>query len=342
MPKPSALPDLRRGDDAADRPGLHHRRRALRRHRRRHDAAVGAHDRERAAEADVAEAGPQAPHIAADLGSDIGVHHRGRHALELPVLAQDLVREREVGVRQGGADHVAGGALVGGIDVGVQEADRHRLDALGRQHAASFRDAGAIERHVHLTRRQHALVHLTGEMARHQRPMTMEQQIVGLRPVAAADDVHVAGAAGDDQAGLGALAFDQRVDGDGRAVDQLVDGGGGEAALADAVDDALHQLGRRGQALGLDEPAGGIIEPDQVGEGASDIDGDDDHAIELPPRFLASWPGCAKRNPGILSVLRTPAALRAPAVGRRRKISNTSPKGKNLDEFQGVCECGRG
>ena len=34
-------------------------------------------------------------HVAADLRADIGVHHRGRHALELAILAQDLVRQRD-------------------------------------------------------------------------------------------------------------------------------------------------------------------------------------------------------------------------------------------------------
>ena len=50
-------------------------------------------------EADAAEARLQALHIAADLRPDIGVHHRRRHPLELAVLAQDLVRQRQVDVR---------------------------------------------------------------------------------------------------------------------------------------------------------------------------------------------------------------------------------------------------
>ncbi len=167
----------------------------------------------------------QALHVAADLGPDIGVHHRGRHPLELAIFAQDLVRQREIGIGHGGADHLAGDALVLGIDVGVQEADRDRLHAFGGERAAGLRDAATVERHVHLAGAQQPLVDLAREMARHQRPVAVEQQVIGLGPVAAADDVHVARAAGDDQAGLGAGSLDQRVDGDGRAVDQLVDGG---------------------------------------------------------------------------------------------------------------------
>ncbi len=40
--------------------------------------------------------------------------------------------------------------------------------------------------------------------------------------------------------------------------------------------------GRGGQALGLDEALRRIVEPDQIGEGAPDIDCDDDHAPQLP------------------------------------------------------------
>src|SRR5207253_1711008 len=146
----------------------------------------------------------------------------------------------------GRADHVAGDALVLAIDIGVKETNRDRLDAFGGEHAAGFGDAGAIERHVHLARAQQPLVDLAREVARHQRPVTVKEQAISLRPVAAADDVHVARAAGDNEAGLGAFSLDQRVDGDGRAVDQLVDGRSGKSALADAVDDALPGL-RRGR-----------------------------------------------------------------------------------------------
>jgi hypothetical protein len=84
-------PHLRRSDDAADRAGLHHGHRPLGRNLRRHHAAVGAHDREIARETDTAEARLEALHIAADLRPDIGVHHGGRHAFELAILAQNVM-----------------------------------------------------------------------------------------------------------------------------------------------------------------------------------------------------------------------------------------------------------
>jgi len=55
-------------------------------------------------------------------------------------------------------------------------------------------------------------------------------------------------------------------------VDQLADLRAVHAALLQAIDDALHQLCRRGEALGLREPAGGFVESHQVGESPTDID----------------------------------------------------------------------
>ena len=225
-----------------------------------------------------AQARLQALHIAADLRPDVGVHHRGRHALELAVLAQDVVRQRQINARHRLLDHRAGDALVLRIGVGVQEAHRHRLDAGRLQRAAGLGDARLLQRRVDLAGRQHALDHLAGVAPRHQRLVAVEEQVVGLRPVAAADDVDVAGAARHHQAGLGALALDQRVDRGGRAVDQLVDRAGVDAAFLEAVDDALGQLRRRGQALGLHEGLRGLVESDQVGEGAADIDRNDNQA----------------------------------------------------------------
>jgi hypothetical protein len=132
------LTDARRRDDAADRAGFHHRDRPLRCDFRRHHAAVGAHDGEVAAEADAVERRVQALHIAADLRTDIGVHHRGRHALELAIFAQDVVREREIRVRQRLAHHLADDAFVVRIGVGVKQAHGDGLDPFGGQRAAGI------------------------------------------------------------------------------------------------------------------------------------------------------------------------------------------------------------
>ena len=70
-------------------------------------------------------------------------------------------------------------------------------------------------------------------------------------------------------------------------MNQLVDAVRRKPALADAVDDALRQLRRRRQALGLHEGLRFVVEPDQISEGPADIDSNEDHALFLPkPRDL--------------------------------------------------------
>ena len=105
-----------------------------------------------------------------------------------------------IGVGQRGADDLAGRALVIGIDVGVQEAYRDRLDAFGFRAPRDAFDAVAIERLL-APRPTPARARRTStcESPRHQRAMTMEEKVVGFGPVAAADDVDVARAVGDDQ-----------------------------------------------------------------------------------------------------------------------------------------------
>ena len=173
----------------------------------------------------------------------------------------------------------------------MQEAYRDRVDALGFQRLCDTFDALPVERCVDRARRHDALGDLAREMPLHQWLVAVEQKIVSLGPVAAPDNVDVAGAIGDDQCGFGAGALDQRVDGGSGAVDQLVDFARGEAALVQAVDDALHQVVRRGQALGVEKTTGLAVEPDEVGKGATNVDCDGNHASLSPEGGFLLWRG---------------------------------------------------
>src|SRR5204862_94777 len=61
--------------------------------------------------------------------ADVGIHDRGRRALVLALLAQDLARERNRGTWQLLAQDGAEALLVLGVEVRMQQADRGRLDA---------------------------------------------------------------------------------------------------------------------------------------------------------------------------------------------------------------------
>ena len=199
--------------------------------------------------------------------------------------------ERQISLRHRRSDGLADRLLMQRVHVGVQQADRHGLHTVRLQRLDRRRDRGRIERFVLIAGGEQPSTHLAGERARHQRAMAVEKQIVGLGPVAATDGVDVARAARDDESGLRTLALDQGIYGGGRTVDQFGDAGGSKPALVEAVDDALHQVVRRGQALRLREAASLGVITDKIREGPADVDCDDDQ-LKSPHRGAAVKRSC--------------------------------------------------
>src|SRR5580700_4467744 len=111
-------------------------------------------------------------------------------------------------------------------------------------------------------------------MTRHERVRSTKKQIISLRAVAAADDVDVASAARDDQPDRRALAFDERVDSNRRAMDQTVDRARIEIGFANAIDEAFDWITGRGETLGMLNPFRMLVEGDQIGKRAANVDGD--------------------------------------------------------------------
>ncbi len=74
----------------------------------------------------------------------------------------------------------------------MEKADRDRLDAERDQLPSQRFDRRRVDRNEHLAGRIHALGDLEGELARHQRPRAMEEQVERVRPIAAPDRVDVA------------------------------------------------------------------------------------------------------------------------------------------------------
>ena len=75
--------------------------------------------------------------------------------------------------------------------------------------------------------------------------MLAEEEIVGIRPVDAADLVDIAEALGDEERGLGALALQDGIDGDGGAVEKQSSGLVIAARLLNPGVDPLDQPLRR-------------------------------------------------------------------------------------------------
>ena len=139
------------------------------------------------------------------------------------------------------------------------------------QLAAQRRDLVVVERLVDLAVGQHALAHFEAQRPLDQRHVFLEEQIVGVRPIDAADLIDVAKAFGDQERGLGAGALQHRIDGDGRAVQEQRGGTVIAAGFGDARGNAFDQMRRRRQRLAEGELAGFFVEHRDVGKGATDI-----------------------------------------------------------------------
>ena len=137
------------------------------------------------------------------------------------------------------------------LRIAVQEQDRGRFDAEPlRASGRSAAISGLVERRVDLAVGEHALVDLEAQRPLDQRLVLLEEQIVGIRPVDAADLVDVAKAFGDQQRGPGARALEDGVDRDGRAVqEQPGRSGSSLPAFVDPGVDAFDQPLRRRQRL---------------------------------------------------------------------------------------------
>ena len=213
------------------------------------DAAVGHHDAEPAADALLLDRAREPLQVAAGLRPDERVHARGREALELAELREDVgARSHE---RAGNllGDDLRGPALVLGVEVGEEEADRDRLDAVLSELACDSPHVLLVERLEDLARRRHDPLDDDLPMApldeRPRLPGDVLHDRVVLRALVAADVDDVAKAARRHEPGHRAVVLEHRVGRDRRSVEDGVDLGRPEpTALAE-----LRQAGR-GRAPG--------------------------------------------------------------------------------------------
>jgi hypothetical protein len=113
-----------------------------------------------------------------------------------------------------------GAGFVLRIGVAVEEQNRGRLDAQGFDAPPKRGDFLLVERLVDVCVRQHALLHLEAQRALDQWHVFPEEEVVGVRPVDAADLIDVTKACGDQQRGFRAGPFQDGVDGYRRAMQE--------------------------------------------------------------------------------------------------------------------------
>ena len=214
--------------------------------------------------------------IAPHLRLHVGVEHGERRALVLARLGPDLVggAHRDAGRR--GLRRGPRAPLVGGIAIGVDQADHQPLGSLVRQAAGRGGHAGLVERGVDAAVGPEPLAHLGHAGPRDERLGAAAVHVERVRQAQPLDLQHVAEALGDEEAEPRPRPLDQRVHGDRGAVDGDVDLAQVDAVLAgEGVEAVLHRLGevgRGGRDLQAGDAVGRRVIEREVGEGAADVD----------------------------------------------------------------------
>ena len=160
----------------------------------------------------------------------------------------------------------------------MQEANRDRLDAGGRQFARLAANLVLVDGHDGVAVAADALVDLAAQAARRQRLGELEEQIVLVVALLFPHLEGVAESPGGQQRQLGAAALDNGVGHQRRSVNQVADVGEREPRFRQQGLEAFERPNRRvigrGQALVDAHRAGISVDEDEIGEGAADIQAD--------------------------------------------------------------------
>jgi hypothetical protein len=264
--------------DAPGRAGEHRAGGQAHRVRDGGHAAVRLHDQHVALITRLSQTRAQAAQVATQHRAHVGVHHGGAEALVLLDLREHVAGERHVGVRQQPREQLPGAALVARIAIGVQVTDRDRADSRGAQPTDRRLRRRMRERRLHRAVEPHPLGHVQPSRAGDQGHRRRHAQVVAVVLETLAHLDHVAVARGGQHADLRALALEQRVGGHRGAVHDEP-GVGQEprqvgAKLGGQQGETVHhadgRVGGGGGGLGQAH-APGVVDDDQVGEGAADV-----------------------------------------------------------------------
>ena len=216
----------------------------------------------------------EAAHVAADERREDGVRDRGREALVLEDLRQHLARRGHDDAGQLLLEELAHALLVLGVGVGVDEADGDRLDLAAAQDPGDAARVVLVQRLDDVAGVVDALAHLEAVAAAHvrRRDVLVGVPEVVLRP--APDLDHVAEPRRRHHRDLREAAREERVRGDRRAVREEADLVQVDAGGADAVEHRLHRVGGRRRNLRDPRARARLLEHEDVGERAADIDRD--------------------------------------------------------------------
>ena len=239
----------------------------------------------------------QLRHVAGHLRADVRVQAHGGEALVLAVLRQHLRRDGEERLGKLFTDDLGHPRLVLRIDEREQEADGDSFDAgvLERTHLGA--SLLLVQRHEHGTVLDDSLGHRQPIAPPHDR-VALPRQILVVREVerllVPCDVEDVAVALGREHPHPRAGVLDHDVGGDRRPVEDLVQLRrrrlGLRGDVADTLNRPLGGIGRRGRQLVDEDPAGLVVDVDEIGERAADVYSEPLHGVRT------IFPKCSRRS----------------------------------------------
>ena len=240
----------------------------------RERTTVGLRDENLAGETTPGQPLPELTEISSDDRLQVRVHDRGARALVLTPLLGEAMGDGHGDVRQRLRHDLGGALLVRGIAIREEEDERDGLHAVVREALRGGAHRAFVEGNQHVALGIEPLRHFEAASARHEWRRAPIEHVVHLQEITAADLEDVTEPFGRHQPRARALAFEERVDADGRAVDDEAAIFEADARLVDAVEDTLEERARRAQRLAVDDGARGLVERHEIREGATDVDAD--------------------------------------------------------------------
>jgi hypothetical protein len=158
----------------------------------------------------------------------------------------------------------------------VQQADRDRLDAFGGQLADDPARVVLVEGLPDLAVGQEPLADFAAEPPRHEGRRRIDEEVVHVVAAFVANLERVTKALGGQERRPRALALDERVGRERRAVDDGPHGACGNRRLleerTDALLDRVRRIFRRGEDLAHARGTACLVDDDEIGERAADVD----------------------------------------------------------------------
>ena len=209
------------------------------------DAAIRLHHVKAAAKPPAFEAVPKTVKVTFRNRLDIGRQHRRVAPFVFTPFPGDPVRGNRGHTRPERSHGCFRRAFVFRIGIGMQKADRDRLNALSPEIADDVFKPGEVERRHLLASVVHSARQFAPQVPGHERSGLFVMEIEEVRPVAAGDFKRVAKPLCGDQADTNAPAFCQRIDDHCRPVHEEADSCRIRSGLFDDIQDSDIEIRRR-------------------------------------------------------------------------------------------------